>query len=328
MKTLRLHLIFYKKSIACVLALLHVLTPQLSRAENLTCNQLLSDTSFDAIQTVKRPLLGNRINPVGLRRWVEAHRAFGPDFYELADFIAMNINMVTQAEFEAYLLTALNDFLSGLEEDQAYFIVVTEEPGKSQFWVANLITEISRLRPPASVLTVSSNTEISEYLLENPNQIPIFVDDAMYTGQSMEEGIRTYLSNAYMQNNPINIVLAATTLYAKNTLERNENFKVFFGLMMTSVGELLNQITDEDKRSRLLSAFNQQYSDYSLDLPITGFAHMTADMASIPGMSSDEDYLHVSPQEQGTTILEGVLMGPDQRVRGTIPILDTEEKPY
>ena len=301
---------------------------KLTHAQELTCPQLLSNRSVALSQEVTRPKLGNRINPEGLRAWVEAHRVFGPEFYELAQFIAENIVIKTQEEFEAYLLSALNTFLGTLFENQNYFIVVTEGTNKSQYWVSRIITEIASKKAPISTLVEPSEEEFEQHLEEHPEAVPLFLDDAAYTGQSIEEGIRSYIPESYRLNDEINIILAATTKYAKETLERNRNFKVFFGLMMPSIDELLNAITDIERRNRLIQVFEQQYSEFSLDLPITGFAHKTADMASIPGMSSEEDYLYVTPQEPGTTILEGVLLGPDQRVRATIPILHVEEKPY
>ncbi len=306
-------------------------------AQSYTCAEILYESSQTVLQKLNTPLTrpnkGNVINTEGLNNWIEAHRGFGADYYELAGFLASNIQMITQVEFEESFARAMKAFLESLSEGEEYFLLITEEKGKGQYWVARIMMDLFPDSMPKDILIEPSKEEFMSYIAKNPQSVPLIVDDAMYGGQGVEEGIASYVPKEYLSNdNVVNVVLAASTNYAKGSLRRRyPSSKVFFGFVMSSFGEHLSRVSDMERRNRLSSAFDMQYGDFTKEMTITGFAHKTADMASVVGMSSDDDCRYIAGGcrgEYGTTVLEGALIGPDNLIRGTIPILHTEEKPY
>ncbi len=344
------------KSFFITLALFAFTSPSVA-ASPLNCHNLLEDNKpypkiINFSSPPRTPKIGNTINTKGLQQWVEAHREFGEDYVELAAFLAANIEILSHSQFESLLRKSMSEFFKSLPKDQSYYIIVAEEKTKSQLWVAHLISTLVNDRPPKAILLDPTKEELESYVKANPASTPLIVDDAGYMGQNLTEAIATIFSLDYSQGRKriklnsqlttpiqLHIVTASIAKVAHSELQRIEGVHQHSSHYMKSARELLQEVSDPIKRKRLEDTFIKQYDEFALDFVLTGFAHKTADMASVVGMSSEETYEFARPSStgeefqpkttpHGATILEGVLIGPDNLYRDTITILNMEEKPY
>lgn len=297
----------------------------------------------------RKPKVGNRINPEGLSNWIKAHREFGADYVELASFLASHVEILPQSQFESLLKRSMGAFFKSIPRNKPYFIIIGEEKTKSQLWVAHLISSLVPHRKPEDIILNPTREVLESYIKKNPNSVPLMVDDASYMGQNLTESLWAIFDvnqdrgkqTVSLSSKPveIHIVVAAVAQEASRSLNKFTGVFQHSSYHMPNISELLQSVPDPVKRSRLKTAFEKQYGDFTFDLVLTGFAHKTADMASVVGMSADETYAFArsrSPGESfsprdtphGSTVLEGVLLGPDNLYRDTIPVLNMEEKPY
>jgi hypothetical protein len=151
-----------------------------------------------------------------VEQWIEAHPE-EKGWREVARKVAGCFVYISYDEWKKQLKNACVKFLADHANDHYTFVISKDSAAKSEPWVA--LHALEWLEPKAII----SCSQLEEYYKDHPEHYMLFLDDAAYTGSSLE----TVICDADAPDDKTCVLLPCVTENARDVLQ--EYGEVYYG---------------------------------------------------------------------------------------------------